>query len=194
MDWFLKQIQLRPGDGSSIRFWKDIWAGSTSLEADFPALFALARDKDGSVLSHRSGLENKYAWNLKLCRPLNDWVMAPMTVLRIDQVSFGLEGDADYRVWTQNKEGVFSVSSAYWPRLEVSSPFSLAKFIWKTKMPIKAAFLLWLVTLKKVLMVDKLQAQGIQLANRCCLCECHEETADHVSSTVPFLRSRGVSF
>lgn len=131
MDWFLKQIQFRPGDGSPIRFWKDLWVGSASLEAEFPTLFALARDKDGSVLSHRSGSEDRSAWNLKLRHLLNDWEIAPMTALlhRIDQVSFGMEGESDYRVWARNEEGVFSVSSAFQSRLEVSSPFSQWKSI-----------------------------------------------------------------
>lgn len=98
MDWFLKQIQFRLGDGSFIRFWKDIWAGFASLKVEFLTLFAFARDKDGSVLSHRSGLADRYAWNLKLRRPLNDWEIAHMTALlhRIDQVSFGMEGESDF--------------------------------------------------------------------------------------------------
>lgn len=52
--------------------------------------------------------------------------------------------------------------------------------IWKSRVPSKASFLLWLLTLKKVLIVDKLQARGLQLANRCSLCRDSKESSNHL--------------
>lgn len=99
-DWFLSHVQFRSGDGSSIRFWRNSWAGASSLEMDFPEIFAFAMDKEGTVLSHRCGEVGRHSWNLKLRHPLNDWEMAPIYSLlfRIDQVSFNSEGEANHRV------------------------------------------------------------------------------------------------
>lgn len=47
-------------------------------------------------------------------------------------------------------------------------------------MPTKAAFLLCLVVLEKVLTVDKLKSRGMQMPNRCYMCGCNEETALHL--------------
>lgn len=146
---------------------------------DFPAIFSLAIDRDGSIISYRSGEGGSHAWNLKLCCPLNDWEMAPISslLMHIDWVGFGSEGEVDYHIWTGSKEGVFTVKSAYLSKLEDQPPFSLEKCIWKLRMPSKAALLLWLVTLNKVLTVDQPQVRDIQLANRCCFCKYHEEMA-----------------
>ena len=38
------------GDGTRVKFWKDLWCGNQSLEYAFPNLFNLAVNKDGWVV------------------------------------------------------------------------------------------------------------------------------------------------
>ena len=37
------------GDGSRIRFWKDVWGGEEALCITFPTLFSLAVQKDAMI-------------------------------------------------------------------------------------------------------------------------------------------------
>ena len=47
-------------------------------------------------------------------------------------------------------------------------------------MPIKVAFFAWEASWGKVLTLDSLQRRGFQLPNRCFLCECEEESVNHI--------------
>lgn len=54
------------------------------------------------------------------------------------------------------------------------------KDIWRSMMPAKASFLLWLIHFGKALTLDNIQKKGMQIANRCCLCRQSEETVSHL--------------
>lgn len=69
----LNHIAYKVGDGSSIKFWKDVWNGDSSLEKDFSAIFNLSRLRDGNVSDHLDRFSCLHMWNLHLCRNLNDW-------------------------------------------------------------------------------------------------------------------------
>ena len=46
---FSRDLSFTIGDGKSVYFWKDRWAGSSPLALVFPSLFSKARSKDDSV-------------------------------------------------------------------------------------------------------------------------------------------------
>lgn len=50
-DSFGRDISFDIGDGSTVRFWNDIWCGEVELRRVFPNLFNLALDKDCLVSS-----------------------------------------------------------------------------------------------------------------------------------------------
>ena len=54
------------------------------------------------------------------------------------------------------------------------------KSIWVARVPTKAAFFAWEASWGKVLTLDSLQRRGFQLPNRCFLCECEEESVNHI--------------
>ena len=54
------------GDGSKVRFWKDVWGGEEALCITFPILFSLAVRKDALI---------REVWDTypQFSRPFNDW-------------------------------------------------------------------------------------------------------------------------
>lgn len=56
------------------------------------------------------------------------------------------------------KGRAFSVTSAHEALAEPGAHFRLAKLIWKSKMPSKVSFLLWLMKMEKLITVDHLKS------------------------------------
>ena len=52
--------------------------------------------------------------------------------------------------------------------------------IWKTCVQPKVSFFGWEATWGKALTLDQLQKKGWHLANRCYLCQMHEESIHHI--------------
>lgn len=55
-----------------------------------------------------------------------------------------------------------------------------SKLVLNSRMPSKAAFLLWLIYFGKVQTVDNLMVRGIPLVNRCCMCYQSGKTMNHM--------------
>jgi hypothetical protein len=54
-DDFFSRGYFKVGDGSSVRFWEDVWLGDTPLAQQYPSLFNLAQRKNvlvADVLRH----------------------------------------------------------------------------------------------------------------------------------------------
>lgn len=180
--WFHSNISFRVGNGASICFWTDLWEGSSTIAADFPQIFRLSKLKDGSVQDHMHFQDGGYSWNLRLRRHLNDWEidLVASLIQCLESKPIGTTEEVDERRWNCDKDGFFSVRSAYIKLMDDQIFFPHEQIIWFPKMPSKASFLIWLVLLDKVLTVDKLQARGWHLVNRCSLCLSNEETASHL--------------
>ena len=54
------------------------------------------------------------------------------------------------------------------------------KSIWKPKVPLRVAYLLWTVALGKILTTDNLRKQNIILVSWYCMCKADGETIDHL--------------
>ncbi|RVW17078.1 hypothetical protein CK203_076005 [Vitis vinifera] len=82
--------------------------------------------------------------------------------------------------WKREGNGVFGAKGAY----KSLSGYSIGAFpnrcIWMDKVPTKVSFFAWEASVGKILTLDKLQKRGWQLPNRCYLCGCEEENANHI--------------
>ncbi|RVX21218.1 hypothetical protein CK203_002275 [Vitis vinifera] len=75
---------------------------------------------------------------------------------------------------------MFSVKSLY-KSLVSGHPISFpSSAIWKVTVQPKVSFFGWEATWGKALTLDQLQRRGWALANRCYLCQKHEESIDHI--------------
>ena len=54
------------------------------------------------------------------------------------------------------------------------------KIIWKSSVQPKVSFFAWETSWGKVLTLDQVQKRGWALVNRCCLCQAHEESINHL--------------
>ena len=82
--------------------------------------------------------------------------------------------------WKREGNGVFGAKGAY----KSLSGYSIGAFpnrrIWMDKVPTKVSFFAWEAAWGEILTLDKLQKRGWQLPNRCYLCGCEEENANHI--------------
>ena len=92
-----------------------------------------------------------------------------------------VQQDVEDRVlWIETKCEKFSVKSLYKALGSGSSVSFPSNVIWKTCVQPKVSFFLWEATWGKAITLDELQKRGWPLANRCYLCQMHEESIDHI--------------
>ncbi|RVW26396.1 Transposon TX1 uncharacterized 149 kDa protein [Vitis vinifera] len=61
------------GDGTRVKFWKDLWCENQSLEEAFPILFNLSVNKEGLVAEAWEEDGARGSWGPRFNRHLNDW-------------------------------------------------------------------------------------------------------------------------
>ncbi|RVW16810.1 putative ribonuclease H protein [Vitis vinifera] len=169
------------GDGTRVKFWKDLWCGNQSLEEAFPILFILSVNKEGWVAKAWEEDEGGGSWGLRFNRHLNDWEVGevesllsklhPLTIRR---------GVEDLFRWKENKNGTFSVKSFYSSFSRDTKPPFPARTIWMPWVPIRASFFGWEAAWNRLLTTDRLKRFGWSIPNRCFLCKYKEETTDHL--------------
>ncbi|RVW42464.1 putative ribonuclease H protein [Vitis vinifera] len=169
------------GDGTRVKFWKDLWCGNQALEEAFPILFNLSVNKEGWVAEAWEEDEVGGSWGLRFNRHLNDWEVGevesllcklhPLTIRR---------GVEDLFRWKENKNGTFSVKSFYSSLSRDTKPPFPARTIWTPWVPIRASFFGWEAAWNRLLTIDRLKRFGWSIPNRCFLCKQEEETTDHL--------------
>ena len=69
-DIFMENAKLRVGDGSTIKFWKDMWLGNISLQFLFFTLFRIIINKTESLGEIFTRFEELQRWVFSFRRPL----------------------------------------------------------------------------------------------------------------------------
>lgn len=77
-------------------------------------------------------------------------------------------------------EWSFSVALCFLAMMPFAPGSCQWKLIWKSPLPSKVSFLLWLAFKGKVLTLDRLMDRGIQLPNQCCMGLAQVELATHL--------------
>nr|KYP40961.1 hypothetical protein KK1_037676 [Cajanus cajan] len=141
------------------QFWEDKWIGGLRLLDVFPHLYSFAFDSL-SVVAHNG------TWEGSSVNTLLD-MLHDLQIFSYKQ---------DYRRWIYDKDGGFSMKSAYlWLQrllggeLRYSSDFQLVtKSLWKCKVSIKCLVFCWQVFLNVFLCKSLLQVRGVELDNNLC--------------------------
>ena len=120
-------------------------------------------------------------WSPHFSIQFNDWEMD-----EVCRFFLGLNGKRvqqvveDRVLWRETKCGKFSVKSLY-KSLVLGPPVSFpSSAIWKVYVQLRMSFFGWEAMWEKALTLDQLQKRGWPLANRCYLCQRHEESIDHI--------------
>ncbi|RVX14343.1 Pyruvate kinase isozyme G, chloroplastic [Vitis vinifera] len=179
-EWCWESMDLKVGKGNRVLFWMDKWCGNEALSQTFPQLFTLAGHKNAKVCEVWDSSLGQGGWNLSLARDFNDW--------EIDQIGEMLNLLKDFRIsqeedsvrWKREGNGVFGAKGAYRSLCDYSVGAFPNRRIWMDRVPTKVSFFAWEAAWGKILTLDKLQRRGWQLPNRCYLCGCEEENANHI--------------
>lgn len=168
------------GNGSKIRFWKDLWCGTTVLQNSFPLIFAISKDK---YITVRQASEDGRTWNIEVTRYLQDWEVEEYEKLLQTIASHLPNNGEDKLSWNHTKNDIFSVRSLYDFFCNSSAPKNCQiphKAHLENPAPSQrnpAAFFAWNATKERILTLDNLMKRGFQLASRCFLCKNCQETS-----------------
>jgi hypothetical protein len=171
-------------DGSEIRFWEDIWLGTTTLREQYPALFNIVRHKHDTIQKVMETSPPSVTFRRDLNGPrLNSWneLMQRLASVQLRQ------GTDEFR-WNLTKNGVFSVGSMYSALIEPIQPVPNYKSIWKMKIPLKTKVFAWYLRRGVILTKDNLAKRNWHGCTKCVFCH-EEETIKHLFFQCQFARS-----
>lgn len=148
------RFSLKVGKGDRIKFWKDVWCGSTSLMEEFPQLYGLAVNKEAWVGDYIEDGEGGFHWNITFCRKLNDWEVENALIFFHTLYKYKISLlENDNLLWHHDPKGLLSVKSYYFFLSSNGEVFHPADRIWISSIPPKVAFFTWLVACGKCLKV-----------------------------------------
>lgn len=166
------------GNGHSIRFWLDRWAGNSALATVYPNLFDIACDKQILV----SQVFSPAGLHIDFCRQLVSTYHTEWCTLLTQFQNFQLGTINDHIVWRWSSTGRFSVHSLYTWLIFGGIPNSTFTKIWKAHIPLKIRIFLWLAKQNRILTRDNLSKRGWQGDQSCIFCH-EQETVSHLFLT-----------
>ncbi|KAL7225403.1 hypothetical protein ACSBR1_020721 [Camellia fascicularis] len=121
-NFFLGNCLIKVGNGNRIKFWHDRWCGNSCLKIDFPQLFNLSTDKEGSLYQFFVRKISSSDWFLPHRRVLYAWELAEeVRLLGVLSSAPSLSLDrADYLTWACASTAPTSV-----PISESVNPFGI---------------------------------------------------------------------
>jgi hypothetical protein len=189
-NWFSQQVVKKIGNGRQTSFWLDNWLGDFSLRDRFPRLFSVSTQKEASVATLWSSL-NDERWTLTWRRRLFVWEnnLLEEFMLLLNPVSMSLQ--EDQWVWRPDDGGNFSVKSTYElvsNMLNMEPAISpeeatVFKVIWKCPTPSKVSAFVWKVLLDRIPTKVNLFRRRVIQANgdqACTFCGNCLETSSHL--------------
>jgi hypothetical protein len=106
---FFSRGYFKVGDGTSVRFWEDIWLGDIPLSLRYPSLYNIVQHKNVLV----STVLAQTPLNITFRRSLNDhkyneWLHLCQRLIVVD-----LNTEPDKFGWKLTETGLFTVKSMY---------------------------------------------------------------------------------
>uniref|UniRef100_A0A1S4DD81 Reverse transcriptase zinc-binding domain-containing protein n=1 Tax=Nicotiana tabacum TaxID=4097 RepID=A0A1S4DD81_TOBAC len=140
--WKKVNVSFKVGNGSHVRFWKDIWFGNCPLKESFPLLFQIANDPNSTVREYRS--EN--AWAPLFRRNMHDWELDNFFVLleRLGNLTVN-DQIPDKLIRGRGSADSYTVKAGYRHMCEQNGIIDSWpwKLIWRTKLPTKVICFTW---------------------------------------------------
>jgi hypothetical protein len=172
----------RIGDGRNVRIWKDIWLSDMRLISSRSNTCPLSKD---ALVSELIDVDTRQ-WKRDLIFLYFDQSVAK----RIISTPLSLRLPSDVLVWNWEKDGVYSVRSAYHllceektrllPGPSCPSKSKVWKEIWRAPVPNKIKNFMWRLTKDILPTCANLHKKGISLDLLCPMCHLEEESASHL--------------
>ncbi|XP_071718074.1 uncharacterized protein [Rutidosis leptorrhynchoides] len=173
-DAFLLQV----GNGSSIKFWHDVWCGSSSLASRYHRLFHLDVNKDDSIADKWYNGEWHWVWSREIIGGRNAQLFnALLDEVNVVQFSVG----EDCWKFTINSDGLYTVKAAREHIDRYSLPSNTVPTLWFKFVPRKLNIFLWRFRLNSLPVRWNLSAKGIEINSVVCpVCANGVETMNHL--------------
>ena len=71
--WVCSNWKYKIGNSARVRFWLDLWCGSTTLSMSFSDHFEMAVNKNETVAEVWDHSVGNRSWKLNFLRAFNDW-------------------------------------------------------------------------------------------------------------------------
>jgi hypothetical protein len=89
-------------------------------------------------------------------------------------------GGPDRHIWRLSSSGEYTAKSAYDALFEGALSFAPYERIWKSRVPPKCRFFMWLVAHNRCWTADRLARRGLPHPDRCLLCDQEKENIQHL--------------
>ncbi|WMV26208.1 hypothetical protein MTR67_019593 [Solanum verrucosum] len=137
-----ENVFLKVGNGNKIKFWRDGWIDQIPLSESFPDLFSICNNPEARVCE----CWTTQGWDLSFRSLLNDWEVDRVASFLGKLGGTNLVTNAPDRViWKHNKDGKFTVNSAYKKGIQVGvrGYHHHWKSIWRGLIPTKVKCFTW---------------------------------------------------
>ncbi|GKV04880.1 hypothetical protein SLEP1_g16977 [Rubroshorea leprosula] len=183
--WLTGGFKLKLGDGQSVNFWKDVWTGDQSLANRFPRLYLASTDKDMRISQMGCWREDSWQWTLNWRRSLHEWEKENLTeMLGLINKYHPFKDQKDSWEWNHNKEGEYSVKTAYdlLSNINDTSSIQMHKRTWSKLIPTKISAFGWQALQNRIPTKLNLYQRGIVHDNslKCGLCGDDIEDTNHL--------------
>lgn len=179
---FFSRGFFKIGNGTTVRFWEDVWMGDLPLSQQYPSLYNIVQHKNVLV----STVLANTPLNISFRRGLNDHKWMEWLHLCQRLISVTLSSEPDRFIWKLTDSGVFSVKSMYLDLMNGHTRF-LCKYLWKLKIPLKIKIFMWFLSKKVLLTKDNLAKRKWNGCQKCCFCD-SAETVNHLFLSCPFAK------
>ena len=120
-----------------------------------------------------------YTIKKKNCRQISAFITLSSNISPPNYQGKG-GGGYDFLIWQLTHSGVFNVCSFYNSLLEAPYVSFPQQSIYCVKLPKMVSFFFGTAARGEILTIDILVKKKLRLVNLCCLCQCDEETVDHL--------------
>ncbi|XP_028104744.1 uncharacterized protein LOC114303793 [Camellia sinensis] len=192
--WKRKLLSFAVGGGNRIKFWHDKWCGNTCLKNEFPLIFNLSTDKDGSLHQYFARKTSPNNWNFPIRRVMFTWELDEESSLlgALSSAPSLSPHKANCYFWAcaTASTGEFSVSSIYsFSNSTLGPHLPIYNHIWNRAVPLKVSFFCWLAWKNKIKSAEFMHRIGIldpSISISCTFCVYDSESASHVLLHYPF--------
>ncbi|MQL87858.1 hypothetical protein Taro_020411 [Colocasia esculenta] len=182
-------LRIRLGDGQSALFWRDKWCGDFTMEEAFPSLAAISMPPSPSVEQMFDFAISGGSWAPTFRRNLSheevDYLEQMLSIL-LDYRP--IRSWRDKWVWRWEKDGRFTVNSAYAIISDGGFRHAPSNFIWATRSPLKVKVLVWRISHGRLPTCDKLHSFLHHISMLHSLCGEEDEDMDHIFVACSFAK------
>lgn len=144
MAFFRASVQAALGDGTRIKFWTDAWLQGKSIAQIAPHLFNAVRKGRCASCMVAEALQNR-RWIRDITGALTILVLGEYIQIREMVDPIVLQPDPDRFIWKWSADGKYNSQSAYHAMFLCETAVAGAHELWKSRIPSKCKFHIWLV-------------------------------------------------